>query len=236
VFRGALSAVIILVGLVLWNEASSPVRSLWSAPYSTDRSRLIATIAREQDRLITNSSPNSPKNLNQWILNQWFRYRTPSRLIQVVEEAALQNSSEKPQLERWKSVLSEWSAESNLELKVDEQTSSQVPSSRLLSTGRLHVFRAEGERRAGAVGDASLQYIWGIYLLSQYVERAPSSESIPEALYLLGVSYLALRDSLPNGIRGDRLINLCAELYPGTIWGREATRVWKEEMGSAHAL
>jgi len=71
--------------------------------------------------------------------------------------------------------------------------------------------------------------LWTITVLSEFVEKYPYHPEIPEALYMLGDSYLDLGTGLPNQVKADRVLNLCSELYPDSVWASRANTVWQEQ-------
>ena len=126
-------------------------------------------------------------------------------------------------LERWNRDLANWA----------EMQSKGLPSiDALMSEGRRHSFESMGYRKIGRGYDAAVLDLWSVSLLSQFVEESPMDPRVPEALYLLANAYSGLRFALPNSVRGDRILNPCSELYPESIWSKQATKVWQAEKGT----
>lgn len=61
----------------------------------------------------------------------------------------------------------------------------------------------------------------------------PEEPNAPEALYLLADSLRRLRLRAREGERPDALMHLCAEQYPGTVWGSLASSIAQFALGGS---
>lgn len=96
---------------------------------------------------------------------------------------------------------------------------------KLIEGGRSEFFEASGYERIGRTEDGLVNSLIAISLLSQFARAAPLDSRLPEAVYLLGVSYRRLRTLFSDRI-GERLLLLCIDYYPGSVWARQASTVW----------
>ena len=122
-------------------------------------------------------------------------------------------------LMRWRGTLQRWAEE------VREKKSSPWL---LMDEARQRSFEAAGYKRIGRSYDSTILHLWTISLLTRFIRKQPFDEQVPEALFMLGVAYLNLGRALPPPVRGDRILNLCSELYPDSFWANRSSGVWRE--------
>jgi tetratricopeptide (TPR) repeat protein len=90
-------------------------------------------------------------------------------------------------LQQWKSDLTAWTKEKKAK-------GSAVTTAKLLSSGRMHVARAQKIQMYPADHAADISYLRATNDLHQVLERDLSKQQRAEAYFLLGVSYNALAE------------------------------------------
>jgi hypothetical protein len=126
---------------------------------------------------------------------------------------------------RWANTCESWADT----LAHKEMNLNGLSAHQLLVEGRQRYFEASGFEKIGRSYDAAALNLWTITVLSEFVEKYPYHPEIPEALYMLGDSYLDLGNGLPNQVKADRVLNLCSELYPDSVWASRANAIWQEQ-------
>ena len=215
------------------------IKSFQEFRRSQERGNLIASIVREhysslKDQVTPDDSIYSQKGwpddflgLQTWLI---FRLAQSSSPASVADELAslAQRHAHSPvmqtALNRWQSSLNQWSGMDHLFASME--------GSALLEEGRLKHSEATGYRKIGRQYDAVAHYLWSAAFLHRFIEQNPDDAGIPEALYLLGDVFLRVRHALPAQFRGDRILNLCSELYPDSIWAGQAYALWRSEIGN----
>ena len=129
---------------------------------------------------------------------------------------------------RWANNCESWS---NTPARTDLSLSG-LTAHELLKEGRQRFFEAAGFKKIGRSYDAAVLNLWVIRVLTQFVEKNPYHPEIPEALYMLGDAYIDLGTGLPPQVKADRVINLCSELYPDSVWANRANSLWREQYTS----
>jgi hypothetical protein len=126
---------------------------------------------------------------------------------------------------RWANTCESWADT----LSQKETSLDSLSAHQLLVEGRQRYFEASGFQKTGRSFDAAALDLWTITVLSEFVEKYPYHPEIPEALYMLGDSYLDLGTGLPARVKADRVLNLCSELYPDSVWASRANSIWQEQ-------
>jgi hypothetical protein len=211
---------------------------------SRDRGQLVSSIVDQQFHELqapTESAPlklvgdpalpalkDESVDLKRWVIQQTLASATsPSELPHRLELIRLNHPHSRDMdrtLERWQKSLESWSR---------EITSGNPSADDLLQEGRVHYFEAAGYAKIGRRYDATVLQLWTISLLTRFVAKKPFDTRVPEALFMLGTEYLDLGPALPVRVRGDRILNLCSELYPDSFWANRSNGVWKEAVSSA---
>ena len=160
--------------------------------------------------------------LQVWLVKQLLT-KSPVQTRQV-SARLLELEMQKPEFEislrRWRTGLLHWSD--------SENRSPATTSEDTLTDGRLLYYEATGYLKIGREMDATVLYLRSFDLLSRYIESSPTSPDVPEALFLTGVSKLRLSKALPSVVRGNRLLNLCVELYPDSVWAKLSRETARE--------
>lgn len=205
------------------------------------RGVLVARIVREHRQQVTSRDSVSAPRLNRKnadqnfaSLKEWFVLKAlkdlnPAKLR--TELAQVRASRQFPEtmnktFDRWHEGLGRWSREK--EGRVTNVTASNVTDD-FLRKGRQRYFEALGYQKIGRPYDGTVSYIWAIDLLSDFIQMDSEDDRLPEALYLLGAAYLNLRHSMPDGLRSDRMLHLCSEFYPDSVWASQASLHWRNE-------
>ncbi|MBC7693198.1 MAG: hypothetical protein H7222_15645 [Methylotenera sp.] len=181
--------------------------------------------------------------LQAWLYQRIFQNNRPSTIskeLTAFNQAGSYGPSSQILIKRWNEALGRW----------DKSLSDGVPGrfsvnpvergerykflpEALFEQARLHYYEASGYQKIGRKFDASVLYLWSSELLSQFIQLNPSSPDVPQALFLLGASQVRMRTAFNPEIRSDRLLNLCVELYPDSIWATLARELRREEFGYA---
>ena len=214
-------------------------RSYIDYSHSKERGRFVLSILKQDRKELTlahylaGDFPQATDNLPQlqvWLVKQLLT-KSPIQTRQVTARL-MEFKTAKPEMEvslhRWRTGLLHWTnSENRSPARTQEDT---------LKDGRLLYYEATGYLKIGRELDATVLYLRSFDLLSRYIESSPTSPDVPEALFLTGVSKLRLSKALPIGVRGNRLLNLCVELYPDSIWARlsrESAREGSAEIPNA---
>ncbi|MGZ3686997.1 MAG: tetratricopeptide repeat protein [Bdellovibrionota bacterium] len=199
-----------------------------------ERGDLVVTVLKEQEQVLRGMSREIPPSvelrgwpddfiaLQQWLILTLARDHNPAiaaRRLEALEQDRSISPVLMTSLRRWRSTLQQWSG-----------MALPVSSESLLELGRLKHFEASGYRKIGRLYDGTALFLWSSTLLTRFIEENPGSKRVPEALYFLGINYLRLNYALPRVIRGDRLLNLCSEIFPNSIWAQQANEFWRKEM------
>lgn len=164
----------------------------------------------ELSRVQARVGPVDSVAYQQWLVREWFVTRNPTVLSDRLEKfAQAQAHPLSPDVEllisRWQLSLRRWADVSDQLAPLEE--------------GRLRFAESAGFTRLGRLGDAAVYRLRAALVLSDLILNQPGTEELPEALYLLGVLYLDFGGALGDQIRADRILRLCSDLFPGTIWG-----------------
>jgi hypothetical protein len=171
--------------------------------------------------------PDDFSALQYWVVLDLAREGDPEgtrrRLIELTQGHEV-SPVLRTSLDRWNSHLTEWS-------RVNfRRGATLLDSDELIRQGRRRNYEATGYRKVGRLYDATVLYLWSADSLSRYIELNPTSAEVPEALYLLGEAHIHFRNVLPRSFRSDRLLNLCSEFFPSTVWAQRSNRIWNEEL------
>ena len=206
---------------------------------SEERGRVVSSMLKEQDAArVTNPDidfnlkstfqwMNESPELERWLVAQVARGVDPVQIASDLEGLSTQQIYSEVMansLKRWIVSLREWGK--------SREIGDTLPPRRLLELGRLRNFEASGYQRTGKEYDAAVLYLWSNSLLTQFVIESPQDPYVAEALYLLGMTDLRLRHVASKALRADRLLNLCSELYPRSIWASQAYALWRTKLGS----
>ena len=198
---------------------------------SRERGRLVSSIVDQQFHQLSSGfgvtvhpEPITP-DLRRWLIQESFKPdETPGRLAAKVRQMLRLHADDREfspvirqSLKRWVSSLQLW-----------DQEIRQGAHANLLAEARQRYFEAAGYQKIGRSYDASVLHLWTIGLLTRFVDQNPFDARIPEALFMLGVAYLNLGHSLPPQMRRDRILTLCAEMYPDSLWASRSDAIWKE--------
>jgi hypothetical protein len=204
---------------------------------SHERGRLVSSIVDQQYLELSGHSTQVatrvpswvPKwnddslELKRWVVQESFaKNANPAALaskLDLLSHAYSYSGPLEASLSRWKEVLARWAQ--------NPENAITAPD-KLLEDSRQHFFEAVGYNKIGRPFDATILHLWTIGLLTRFIEMKPFDPGVPEALYMLGVSYLELGDALPHQMRGDRILNLCSELYPDSLWASRSNAIWRE--------
>jgi hypothetical protein len=193
------------------------VTHAWESAQNPEGSRRARSMGANNLKLTPGHSNDELVELRQSI-----RYRIGS-------DRLIASSTWKPALSRWYRTLSRWAHQPS----GTEQGLDHLSSDQLLSEGRKHYFEAVGLRKIGKPYDATVLNLWSIVLLTKFIEKNALSPAMPEVLFMVGDAYIGLDSALPFKIKRDRILNLCSELYPDSVWANRANSIWKEEFGNA---
>jgi hypothetical protein len=209
---------------------------------SRDRGRFVASMVREQIGMIRqlpdpvhilHREANWPDDflaLQGWLVVKLARGHEPDQVRRELAAMASRHAFSPAlatSLNRWQETLARWSRTSGSDrLRV-------LSPAEAMAEGRRYFYEASGYRKIGRSYDASALYLWSASLLVNFIDRAPLDRDVPEALYLLGDICLRFRHALPPTLRPDRMLNLCSELYPDSVWGNRARALWMEDLGHA---
>ncbi len=237
------ASLVLLVLVLSWKnyEEYVRVRELGGFAASVVREQSDSLLQISRRRLSSKPQPSRPSGawkedapeLAQWLVTSSIVSSDPgktlSELKRILRESKLTPSMH-ASMERWSEALGRWS---KLRIPAAEDSASAHSFELLdenLHLARSRYFEAIGYEKIGRGYDASVLYLWVIDLLVPFTQRALSHPQLPEALFLLGAAYFHLRSRLPEGIRGDRILNLCLEVFPETVWAGQAGLLWRNWM------
>lgn len=205
---------------------------------STEKGRIASTIVRQQlihladgssvesEAVLQNEAgwPDDFLTLQRWLIAKTLHGgRSPAAVAAGLEKLSAGHSFSTTlsiSLSRWKKHLNDWEK---------HELSRNSTSQEEYTSGIQRYMEAVGYQKIGRGYDASVLYLESISLLTQFIENAPNDIRVPEGLYFLGSAYLGIRHALDLSIRADRILNLCSELYPSSIWAKQATTQCSEE-------
>jgi len=100
----------------------------------------------------------------------------------------------------------------------------------LLDIGRGYYYQAVALEKLGKQTASKVYYLISAHALIRFLYSDPSHIDIPEVLFFVGTSFLKFRDFVPSHARIDRILNLCDELYPNSLWAERARSSWNREV------
>lgn len=124
------------------------------------------------------------------------------------------------------SVFEESPSFKEIESRLSHLKRGRFPSADLLEMGRQSYYRAKGYEKRGDLEIAFGYYLRSSKLLIKFLKIEPGHIDVPEVLFLIGDSFMRFYGLVPTNVRLDRILNLCGELYPETIWARRARARW----------
>ena len=207
---------------------------------SRERGHLVASIVHEQavafqqenisDKVLDDLDkwPDDFLSLKNWVVIQTWRTGDPGQVshrLRLISNRHSYSPVLRTSLRRWSEALTRWASESD--------HPEQMSPDELIQDARHRYFEASGYQKIGRQYDAAVLYLWSAAFLNRFVQTAPDDSRVPEALFILGEAYLRLQHALPTPIRSDRILNLCSELYPDSIWASRADALWKDEVSAA---
>ncbi len=206
---------------------------------SMARSRLVASVVHEQ----LSSHPaqggvelaslkevawsDELPSLELWLLGQWDqnfkRSQIEENLTQLMKKHAY-SSRLKASLERWKASLR----------YVDffEEMNRDPSPEALFFEAKHTYFESEGLKRIGRRFDAVVLDLWASQLLGRFIRMNPESGDVPQALFMLGATFVKLNKTVAESYSSSRIFNLCSELYPYSIWSKRANAYRRNEIGN----
>jgi hypothetical protein len=207
-----------------------------------ERGRLVESIVREQLNSLAAQSAVTfretasglPRAKSSEELERWVIFRTLAGSRNFHQLTSLLRSLSHDQsvpaslhisIKRWANTCENWghtATRNFIEM-------SGLAANQLLVEGRQRFFEASGFQKIDRSYDAAVLNLWTIAVLSEFVEKYPFHPEIPEVLFMLGESYLNLGKGLPAQVKADRVLNLCSELYPDSVWASRANSIWKEQ-------
>jgi hypothetical protein len=168
----------------------------------------------KQKRVFPEKLTDDSPDLQKWLLYDLVRNRKPAatalRLENQIRGKAL-SSVMSLAISRWKDALLAW-----------ERDKDRVASGSYLDAGLSLYEEAAGYDRIGLSYDATVTYLRSVYALLLFVEQSPNRVEVPQAIFLIGSALLKLKSVLPDDVNPDRILNLCIELYPNSIWASRA--------------
>lgn len=210
-----------------------------------ERGRLVESIVREQLNSLVEQSETkvqetasglprakNSSDLERWVISKTLAasrnfHRLTSLLRSLSHDKAVPDGLQ-TSMNRWANTCEHWgNAESRNSIGL-----SGLSATQLLAEGRQRFFEASGFEKIGRSYDAAILNLWTIVVLSEFIEKHPFHPEVPEALFMLGDSYLDLGNGLPNQVKADRVLNLCSELYPDSVWANRANSIWKEQFST----
>ena len=161
--------------------------------------------------------------LKQWVFQQSLKLpggpAATSRRLENLDQTRTHSTSMQISLKHWQSALRRWAA---------AEKHKRFASEDFLKVARQTFFESAGLRKIGKSYDATVLYLWTISNLTRFIDSNPYDGKVPEALYMLVVAYMDLGHSLPTKMHGERILNLCSELYPDSFWANRSNGVWRE--------
>jgi hypothetical protein len=232
----------ILIGLLAFAASAVFLRFLTQYRSSQERGRLIVALLNEQEAQLKgltfkqdylagrNVWADDEPALKSWLVMQAVQGETPEQLakdLKKISQGKYYSSTLKTSLTRWNSVLARWG---RWRAKPQSAADEKGDSDSLMEEGRRRYFEARGFQKIGKSYDSVPLYLWAMESLSRYIRENPQADEVPEALFLLGSTYIRFRQNFPSKVRGDRILNLCAEFFPGSVWAKKSNTLWQEEM------
>jgi hypothetical protein len=245
--RPAFLITLVVMSLLLTLKSVGDYRS------SRERGRFVVSMIREyRAGMLTHFKAQSfkvdhesletdPAALQAWLVQRFLEDSRPIQISQKLDRLshyslATPHSSSvlRKTFKRWNESLIRWERTlGSGESMISGGSYEKVPPQLLFKQARLHYFEASGYQKIGKKYDASILYLWSFELMSRFIQADPLSSEVPQALYLLGASQVRLREAFSSGLRSDRLLNLCVELYPDSVWATLARELLQEEFGYA---
>jgi hypothetical protein len=224
--KAALVGLLLLLGFTL-------IAVAFDAHRSQEKGRLVQSLVRQYGLLLASPVPSQDLSqlsmpwpddslvLSRWLSNQISRNRTPieirAGLLKMQRSQPPLSPVMQTSLGRWHESLEKWSTESQNGVRLSREEA--------LRKGRRRYLEARGYADVGRVFDASVLFYWAASWLTRAVEGQNSETEFSEILYLLGDIYMTLRHSLPEQIQPERLLYVCSDLYPSSIWASRANAV-----------
>jgi hypothetical protein len=211
--------------------------SLDQLRFASNRGRFVVAVVRDSLQSLQHLPDPAPLILSQrgwpdgflslqtWFIREAFLGTSPQDLrlrLNDMSEGRMMSSTLRMSLQRWDTALDRWE-------RVRSTRDTTLPDS-LLVEGRTVYHEADGYFRQGYSYDATVHYVWAIRALSRFIEFNPIHMSVPEALHLTSEALLRVRQALTGPLRSGRLIHLCVEQYPDTVWATLSRSLWREEM------
>lgn len=232
-----------LVLLIVITFAASALCLRYFTHYrgSQERGRLIAALLDEQSRELKRISPSNEKLLSQrfwadddpalrnWLILQAIHETPPEEILASLgkmTQGRYYSPVMKTSIARWTSALSRWGRSRSIQLSRE----SGAGPDEWFHEARSRYFEARGLQKIGKGYDALPLYLWASDYLTRFIKERPHSVDVPESLFILGSTYMRFRQSFPANVRGDRILNLCAEFFPGSVWSKRSNLLWQEEM------
>ena len=201
-----------------------------------ERGQLVSSIVEQQFHELSSGSQagnfrrvsleawrDDSLELKQWVIQQSLKSPggpgAASRKLENLNQTRNHSSIMQISLKHWQNTLRRWA---------DQEKHKHFESAEFLKVAREAFFESAGLRKIGKSYDATVLQLWTISNLTRYINLNPYDGKVPEALYMLGVAYMDLGQSLPTKIRGERILNLCSELYPDSFWANRSNGVWRE--------
>lgn len=206
------------------------------ARHSGDRNRFVAATVRDSIQLLaqdlgSSSSistalrqsgwPDDFLALQSWLIREGLTGTPPDeigRSLAQLRSGRRFSPVFETSLRRWGLFLESWNqASASWPVR---------PGASMLAEGRMAYHQAEGYSRQGKSYDATPLYVWSILSLVRFVESDSASDSVPEAVFLMGEAFVRLRRAFPSSARIDRILNLCADQYPDSVWASLSRSSW----------
>jgi len=168
--------------------------------------------------------PDEYINLQRWLIIDLARHQSPVDTLQRLDKLVrghLISPVLQTSIDRWRSSLRAWA----------EQPGGLAPEM-LIHQARRRFFEASGYQKIGRQYDATVLYLWAGSLFQRYVGLRPQGHDVAEVLFHVGASLMRLRHAISSVKGSERLLKLCAELYPSTIWAEQAISFWRLEKPS----
>jgi hypothetical protein len=234
---------ILFLAVFCLGVASLGTRLIVELRHSQQKGRFVVSMVQEQVNALSESSSRlwgapavwAPKSgwpddflaLQNWIIQGAILGKDPDSLshqLAQISHGRTISPTLSASIRRWQDGLVRWSR-ARAKFK-----GSDIDPQDLLEEGRLRHHEAVGYDKIGRGYDATVLYLWSADFLRRFIAQAPLEAEVPEALYLLGQAHVRFRHAFPPSIRSDRFLNLCSELFPGTLWAKRANAVWRDEM------
>ena len=176
-----------------------------------ERGRYVRALANQVQKTLTADPVNAEAalagpwpddflQLESWLILQVARGEAPAEILKSLERLSRQqhslSASMRVSLARWSHTLLQWSEESpTLDPLPGRQPAGRGQVAQdALGRGRLRYLEARGYSEIGRQYDAAVLYLWAAAWLHRSIELANTDTGYPEALYLLGQTYMMLRN------------------------------------------